>query len=641
MQDSKYFYEGVPLTRYCKEHEINPNSVRTRIWKKRNNPKYEKYTDQEIINMVITSYGTSIKYMYGDITLRQYCLEKGLIFGTIISRINSLKKKNPSLSNDELVKLAVDEFQNNNYTLYFQNMPLKDYCNLHQEINYNTIRGFILREKEKNASRTTEELVELYIAKEHFGRYKYYYCGIPLIKYCEDHNISIVAVKGRIYRCKKDNPSLSDDAIVEMIMDKYEPFIPKYNYNGMTLSQYCKCNNLSYYSVVSFVKRKLEKNNDLDVDDLIDEGIKTIKRYGIIYYYDGIPLRDYALENGLNASSIRASILRKKRKSILPLQEIVNECVQMYKEFSIKYFYGDETLIDFCRHTSINYNTVIHKYIDFYADREDIDINSAIVLIVDDMLKNPRRRVKYYYGEDSLSLFCRKNGYSYTAIYQRLMTLEKRYIYDSQEEVIYDAVLEYKTKKIKEINRYLDVVLSLEEETIGEICDFLKINLENLYDLVEMGFEYKQAIMTILWFASAKDDVNNKVLTDNDLENIYDTIDTLLKSHNKDNMYNLRVLVGLYRSELIDTREYILNLFKDFIFKVINEVSKYNGIDLNSADLDLYVEEASLYVLVSLDRIFSGDDEQIRNNMELMIRSMLENKMKSRINNGIRLIKES
>lgn len=313
----------------------------------------------------------------------------------------------------------------------------------------------------------------------------------------------------------------------------------------------------------------------------------------------------------------------------------------MYKEFSIKYFYGDETLIDFCRRTGINYNTVIHKYIDFYADRDDIDINSAIALIVDSVLKNQTKRVKYFYGEDSLSLFCRKNGYSYTAIYQRLMTLEKKYIYDSQEEAVEDAVLEYKIKRIREINKYLDIVVDVEHEKIVDICEFMKINLENLYDLVEMGFEYKQAIMMILWFATAEDEVNNKILTDKDLENIYDTIDNLLKKHNKDNVYSLRVLVGLYRSNLIDTREYILNLFKEYIFEAIDEVSRWNSINLSPVELDLYVEETSLYVLVSLDKIFYGDDEQICNNMKLMIRSMLENKMQSRRNNEVRLVKES
>lgn len=639
MQDSKYFFEGVPLTQYCKEHEINCSSIRTRIWKKRNNPKYDKYTDQEIVNMVVSAYGTGTKYMYGEISLRQYCQEKGLSFGTITSRITTLKKKNPELTNDELVRRAVDEFKNSNYTLFYKGMGLKDYCAMHLEISYNTLRSYILREKVKNPQQTTEYFVEEYMKKEHFGRYKYYYCGIPLVKYCEEHNISIVAVKGRIFRYKKNNPNLSDDEIVEIIMDMYEPFSPKYNYKGMTLSQYCKENNMSYYSVVSFVKRKLEKGSKLSVDELIDEGIKTIKRYGIIYYYNGVPLRDYAILNGLNASSIRSSIIRKKAKTDLPLQEIVNECVETYKEFSIKYYYGEETLREFSKRTEINYNTIIHKYIDFYSDRDDIDTSTAIALIVDDMLSNPKQRVKYYYGEDSLFCFCRNNGYSYQNVYRKLVALQKKYIYDSEEEIVVDAVLEYKTRKLKEINSFLEVVSDIPYDSLNKICEFLKISLENINDLVEMGFRHKQAIMLILWFSSSIDEDKRKVLTDNDLKNVYIIIEDLINSKNKNNSYSLSTLVGLYRSELIDTREYILSMFKDYIFEIINELKDIYGIFLSASDLDFYVEEASLYTLVSLDKIFLGDDLQIRNNMELMIKRMLEKKMSSMISKELKLVK--
>ena len=82
-----------------------------------------------------------------------------------------------------------------------------------------------------------------------------------------------------------------------MVMDKYQPFTPKYVYKGLTLRQYCLKNDLSYYSIVSFVKRKLAKNSKKTIDELINEGINIINRYGIVYYYKGIPLKDYAKDN--------------------------------------------------------------------------------------------------------------------------------------------------------------------------------------------------------------------------------------------------------------------------------------------------------------------------------------------------------
>lgn len=64
MQENKYFYNGIPLSKYCKDHNINVNTIRTRIWKKKKSKKYESYKEQEIVDMVIEAYGSAIKYIY-------------------------------------------------------------------------------------------------------------------------------------------------------------------------------------------------------------------------------------------------------------------------------------------------------------------------------------------------------------------------------------------------------------------------------------------------------------------------------------------------------------------------------------------------------------------------------------------------
>ena len=180
------------------------------------------------------------------------------------------------------------------------------------------------------------------------------------------------------YRNTDNFKELNDDEFVEAIMDQYQPFKPKYLYKGLTLREYCIQNDLSYYSVVSFVKRRLVKGSTKSIDDLIDEGINTINRYGIIYYYRGIPLKDYAEQNDLNASSIRCAILRKQLRSDKPLQEIIDECVESYQKFSIKYYYNGMPLLTYCNIIGLNYNTVIQKYLYEYADNTDISIEEAI-----------------------------------------------------------------------------------------------------------------------------------------------------------------------------------------------------------------------------------------------------------------------
>ena len=114
MQESKYFYNGIPLSKYCKDNGINMSTIRARIWEKKQNKKYENYSEQEIIDIVIAAHGSAVKYMYKGVTLRQYCLDNGINLGTINSRIRSIRKINKNLSNDELVILAMEKFDNQN-----------------------------------------------------------------------------------------------------------------------------------------------------------------------------------------------------------------------------------------------------------------------------------------------------------------------------------------------------------------------------------------------------------------------------------------------------------------------------------------------------------------------------------------------
>lgn len=520
MQESKYFYNGIPLSKYCKDNDINISTIRSRIWKKKQSKKYENYTEQEIVDMVIEAYGSAIKYMYKGIALRQYCLDNGINIGTINSRINNLRKQNEELSNDELVILAMEEFDNKNFRFFYKSVPLKEYCESHPEINYNTIRTYINREKEKNPELSDEELIEQYLDKEHKEIYKYYYLGIPLKQYCDENNLSyrnLITYMSR-YRNTDNFKGLSDDEFVEAIMDQYQPFEPKYLYKGLTLKEYCIQNDLSYYSVVSFVKRRLAKGSTKSIDDLIDEGIKTINRYGIIYYYKGIPLKDYAEQNDLNASSIRCAILRKQLRSNKPLQEIINECVESYQKFSIKYYYNGIPLLTYCNNIGLNYNTIIQRYLYEYADKTDIDIDETIKQIVDYYIEHPPLKTKYYFNDQSLTKFCDVNGYPYLAIWRRIKTLESKDNLLNNDQIIVSAIKKYEDRlEINKISEIFDKLKSNKKNDISEIkniCTFLKIDFENVNDLVSMDFSYNQAINMIWYFSDKKTGNDYKMITD-------------------------------------------------------------------------------------------------------------------------------
>lgn len=634
MQESKYFYNGIPLSKYCKDNNINISTIRARIWKKKQSKKYKNYTEQEIVDMVIEAYGSAIKYMYKGITLRQYCLDNGINIGTINSRINNLRKQNEELSNDELVILAMEEFDNKNFRFFYKSVPLKEYCESHPEINYNTIRTYINREKEKNPELSDEELIEQYLDKEHKGIYKYYYLGIPLKQYCDENNLSyrnLITYMSR-YRNTDNFKGLSDDEFVEAIMDQYQPFEPKYLYKGLTLREYCIQNDLSYYSVVSFVKRRLAKGSTKSIDDLIDEGIKIINRYGIIYYYKGIPLKDYAEQNDLNASSIRCAILRKQLRSNKPFQEIINECVESYQKFSIKYYYNGIPLLTYCNNIGLNYNTIIQRYLYEYADKTDIDIDETIKQIVDYYIEHPPLKTKYYFNDQSLTKFCDVNGYPYLAIWRRIKTLESKDNLLNNDQIIVSAIKKYEDRlEINKISEIFDKLKSNKKNDISEIkniCTFLKIDFENVNDLVSMDFSYNQAINMIWYFSDKKTSNDYKMITDKKIKDIFTLIDNLKNSKKDIEQFELYDLIGIYKSELYDSRNEILLRQKKYIYKTLHSLCNGYEIKVNNSNYEDFESEIKYYLLMVINRTNLNIYGQMIKYMDLTVKGYFRTYLK-------------
>ena len=637
MQENRYFYDGIPLTKYCKDNDINISTIRTRIWKKKQSKKYENYTEQEIVDMVIKAYGSAIKYKYKGISLRQYCLDNGINIKTIMARINNLKKKNENLSNDELVILAMEEFDNQNFRFFYKGVPLKEYCESHPEIKYNTIRVYINNEKRKNPELSDNELIEQYLNKKHKGIYKYYYCGIPLKQYCDENNLSyknIIAYMNR-YRNNDDFKNLDDDKFVEVIMDQYHPFEPKYLYKGLTLREYCIQNDLSYYSVVSFVKRKLVSGSSKNIDDLIDEGIKTINRYGIIYYYKGIPLKDYAERNDLKVNSIRCAILRKQVGSNKPLQEIIDECVESYQKFSIKYYYNGMSLLTYCNSIGLNYNTVIQKYLYEYANKVDVDVNEAIKQIVDYYVEHPPIKTKYYFNNQSLRRFCDVNGYPYLSIWRRIKTLKLRNDSLDSEQVIVTAIKKYEDRlqinKINEIFEKLKNSKVFDVNEIKNICNFLKIDFKNVSDLVEMDFSYNQAINMIWYFSDKKTNNDYKFITDKKIKDIFILIDNLKSSNRDIKHFELYDLIGIYKSELYDSRNEILLRQEKYVYKTLYSLCNSYQIKVNNNNYEDFENEIKYYLLTVVNRSSLNNCGQIVKYMDLTVKGYFRTYLKKYI----------
>ena len=614
-----YYYKGVPLAKYCMDNNINISTVRSQIWRFKKSEKYASYTDEEIIELVIDKYNTSTKYMYKGVSLRKYCLDNGISINTIRSRISKLKKDNPSLTDKELVDLAMIEEGNKKVKFFYNGMSLREYCN-REGINYNTIKSYINRESHNGVD--TEEVIEKYLEKEHKGRYKYYYLGMPLIVYAKENNLNYDNIISYIQRCKSDERfnNLSLDCLVEAAMGEYQPFKVKYFYQGLTLREYCIKNNISYYSVVSYIKRRQKSGSSDSVDKIISDGINEINRHGIIYYYNGMPLTVYAKENNLNINSIRLAILREKKKGDRPLQEIVDECVCSYQKRALKYCYKGMSLRRYCASIGINYNTVIQTLMRNYSDL-DTDIDKKIEEVMEKYINNSSIKCKYYFGDRSLLKYCSDMGYNYFSIYKSIKRLEDDKSIEGS--IVEEAIKKYEDKlEIKKINSIFDR-LKLEDIDINEIkniCKILKISFDNVVDLVNMEFSYNQAINMIWYFSDKKDSYDYRIITDKKLEEVFMFVDNLKLGSIDINNTELYDLIGVYKAELYDTRLEIIERLKKYISKTVYSLCMSLDIKVNNDNFSDFESEVTYDILRVIDRSNLSNYGQIIKYIDLSVK---------------------
>lgn len=508
----RYYYEGIPLSIYCRKNDINVNTITARINKKQK--QCPKLTDQQVVDLVMSTRGQNTKYYYGDITLSQYCKDNDLNYYTIQSRIESLIPKYPNESLDRIVKMAVDEYTFRGVKYFYEGIPLIDYCELNPTINYKSITKHISRQKKKFPEKNDDEIIKEYMKKEHTPSNRYFIEGIPLMQYCIENDINYSTVLSNLCKARKQEEykALTDDERLNIIIEKYRPRLI-YTYKGMTLKEYCKENNYSYNTVYNYIRERMLEDIELTMDDAITEAIHSINRYGIIYYYNGISLVDYCEKNDLNASYVRGTILRKQEK---------------YK--------GQKTLEE----------------------------------IIDESIKE----------------------YEY-----------RKYI-----------------KKRNEIFSYLENISNDDIEKINEICTFLKIDQAYIKLLTEKSYSTIQAIK-IIWYFGNLDINDKKGITTGRIEQLGKLVESIKSTAGKTKEeFDLFELVSLYKCNLYDTREIILNHEENYFYKNIQLIKLDKNAILTKKIIEELLSEQKTCLMEIIEIFNSNIPGQFIKYMDLTIK---------------------
>jgi len=330
----KYYYKGMPLVMWCEKNGFKYNTVAVRIICLKKKEKYKNSSDEELIEQALNIKSTkkNFKYIYNNIPLKEYCMSNNITYSKVLRRINELKHSEnyKALSLDNIVKLAIEgnyligempikDINDRKYIYYYNNIPLVKYCK-ENNIDYKYKKNIIikLRKLEKYKEYTIDEIVKIAVEKAYQTRgnvSKYIYNGMSLSKYCKENNINSEIIRQRIRTLLK-NEKYNNYSLNEIVKIAVEKEVKEtYMYGNTSVFQYCKDNNLQYSSILRKIFRAQKKDNysNYSIDDII-------------------------------AKALQGSMWAKKRKEIL--FKLNKECV------------SNEDLIDICKYFGVNIENI-------------------------------------------------------------------------------------------------------------------------------------------------------------------------------------------------------------------------------------------------------------------------------------------
>ena len=328
---SKYIIDGIPLDAYCKKNELNfrTQSNRVRDYIK----KHPELSEQEAIKLAISKCGVhpGTKFMYANISLAEWCRQNDENYDCMISRVENIKKSFPDIDDNEAVRIAIEDYNDKGIKYFYDGIPLVEYCKLHPESPYSSVLSYIRRKKEKHPNLDIQEIINSFFKIEHKQHTYHYIDGMSLMEYCDCYDIVYTSIISALSRMRKDNRyrDLSEQERLNIAIHNYKR---QYLFFGEeTLASYCRKNNYSYNTVYNYVMQMIKSNPNISYTEAIESAFANIKRYGIKYYYQGLPLIEFCKEHGLRVDYVRTRILYLLQSKSMLLENAIEEAITYYE----------------------------------------------------------------------------------------------------------------------------------------------------------------------------------------------------------------------------------------------------------------------------------------------------------------------
>lgn len=296
-----------------------------------------------------------MKYTYYGMTIPEYCAKHNLNCKSIYSRLKYLKNKNPNLSDHELLSIVFNTERLTKYT--YKGMSIKEYCaknNISSDYLYHCLAYL----KTLNLDLSNEELIKLAIESPDLP--KYIYEGKHLAEYCVNHNLSFKTIYNRICKLRKEHPELSTEELVNLAFKRKLNPLVKYTYQGISLYEYCAQNNINLFTIYSRMRKLKQENTQISDEVLINEALtRNLAEEQIIYFWNDTPLVDYCRTHPeVNISSIRGWICKELKKNPHQSIESLIEAYINGLNNKNRWFYLGIHLKTFCDNNDISYESI-------------------------------------------------------------------------------------------------------------------------------------------------------------------------------------------------------------------------------------------------------------------------------------------
>ena len=272
------------------------------------------------------------------------------------------------------------------------------------------------------------------------GKEKYFYKGYVLNDVCDvlGYNYQTVLVyANNEKKTKNEDP----DKIIEIFLDKIKELL-YVTYKGYNLKAYCLLNNINYISVMTYIFKWYEENNEKLTDnikeDVIEAAIKNCIRSSKSLLkgryilttdkideidinpsldslininnltYDNRPLFDVAKEREIDYEPLVDTILKtyRKNRGNRTLQQIIDQCVEYDKNNQKRYYYKGRLVSKLCAEKGISYSRLMTSFRVRKTKLEEKEDNVSIERLIKEFFEKLEKYENRPYKDTTLLEFC-------------------------------------------------------------------------------------------------------------------------------------------------------------------------------------------------------------------------------------------